>query len=253
VLRGALVVLCLFATSVSADPWYSGRFGKNRAVHLAATVGGGVLFVATDFLEERWAPTECHWCTPTGLDRELRTAWRWEDETWPRRASHFVAFGLTPLVCGGLVLAYTPPTWADVIDDALPIAETAIITLWVTRVLKLGVGRQRPYAHYEGPRDAEDNLSWPSGHTSRSFAIGVSAAVIAHTRDYASEPYIWAATGVLGTATAYFRIAADKHYITDVASGALLGSAIGLTVPWLMRREIEVLPTRNGLSVAGMW
>jgi hypothetical protein len=253
VLRGALVVLCLLATSVGAEPWYRGRYGKNRVVHLAVTVSGGVLYPATDFLEERWAPTECHWCTPTGIDREVREALRWDSETAPRQASHIVAFGLTPVVCGGLVLAYTPHTWGNLIDDAVPIAESMIIALWVTRALKLGAGRQRPYAHYGLPRDPEDNLSWPSGHTSRSFAIGVSAAVVARTRGYASEPYIWAATGVFGATTGYLRIAADKHYFTDVLSGALLGSAIGLTVPWLMRRELEVVPTRNGVAIAGMW
>ena len=77
--------------------------------------------------------------------------------------------------------------------------------------------------------------------------------MIARARGYRSEPYIWAATGVLGAATAYLRIAADKHYATDVLAGAVLGSAVGLTVPWLMRRDLEVLPTRNGVALAGMW
>lgn len=250
----AVVVLCLLVTSAQAEPWYKGRYGRNRVIHLSATLVGGALYPATDFLEARWARTVCEWCTPTDVDRDVRGWLRWDNnDDVPRKMSHVAAFGLAPLVSVGLVLLYTPPTWADVIDDMVPLAESTVVTLWITRAIKLGVGRQRPYAHYGLSLDEEDNLSFPSGHTSRVFAVGMSAAWIAHVRGYRSETALWVTTGAIGLATGYLRIAADKHYFTDVLAGAALGSAVGLTVPWLMKRDVEVVPTGRGIALAGAW
>jgi membrane-associated phospholipid phosphatase len=250
----AVVVLCLLAAGAQAEPWHKGRYGKNRVLHLGVTVVGGALYPATDFLETRWAPTVCNWCEPTDVDRGVRDALRWENrDDVPRQMSHVAAFALSPIVTGGLLLLYTPPTWADVIDDLVPVAESWVITLWITRAIKMSVGRQRPYAHYGLVLDDEDNLSFPSGHTSRVFSVGMSAAWIAHVRGYRSETAIWVSTGVIGAATAYLRIAADKHYFTDVLAGAALGSAVGLTVPWLMKRDVEVVPTGRGIALAGAW
>ncbi|MDB4987793.1 MAG: hypothetical protein JWN04_2971, partial [Myxococcaceae bacterium] len=46
-------------------------------------------------------------------------------------------------------------------------------------------------------------------------------------------PLIWALGVPLAALTGYLRLAADKHYFTDVLTGALVGSAVGFLVPWL--------------------
>jgi len=146
------------------------------------------------------------------------------------------------------------PSWAAVIDDFTPIVEAMVVTQWVTRAIKVPVGRQRPYAHYTGPSSYEDNLSFPSGHTSRAFSLVVSAAMVARARGYRSEPAIWAVGLTVASATGYFRIAADRHYLTDVLTGAAIGTIAGLTVPSLMcRNAISIVPARDGVAVAGTW
>lgn len=246
-------MLCMVAANADAEPWYRGKHGRSRVVHLSVTLVGGALFPATEWLEARWAPTECTWCTPSAPDRRVRGWLRWNEPATARKLSHVTAFVVTPIIASGLVLRYTPPTWADAFDDLLPITESMVITLWLTRAGKLIAGRQRPYAHYGLALDHEDNLSFPSGHTSRAVAIGTAAAMVARSRGYPSEPYLWASTATLGLATGYLRIAADKHYVTDVLAGGVLGVAVGLAVPWLMRRELEVVPTRDGVALAGTW
>jgi membrane-associated phospholipid phosphatase len=97
-------------------------------------------------------------------------------------------------------------------------------------------------------------VSFPSGHTSRAFALATSAGYIAHVRGYKVEPYVWASGATLAVTTAYLRIGADKHYLTDVLAGAAIGVSAGLTVPLLMRRtNATVLPTTSGIAVAGRW
>jgi membrane-associated phospholipid phosphatase len=146
------------------------------------------------------------------------------------------------------------PSWATAIDDLTPVIEAMVITQWVTRAIKIPVGRQRPYAHYTAPADYEDNLSFPSGHTSRAFSLAVSAAMIARARGYRSEPYIWTLGFTAASASAYLRIAADRHYLTDVLAGAAIGIGTGLTVPSLMcRNALSVVPVRDGVALAGVW
>jgi membrane-associated phospholipid phosphatase len=58
-------------------------------------------------------------------------------------------------------------------------------------------------------------------------------------RGYRWAPVIYVAGGLIGAATAYLRIAADQHYLTDVVTGAVLGSAVGAGVPYLFHRPRE--------------
>jgi hypothetical protein len=88
------------------------------------------------------------------------------------------------------------------------LAATGIATL----ALKLSVARARP--------DGSDQQSFPSGHTSTTFA---TAAVL-------NEFYGWRA-GVpayaLAALTGASRLSADKHWLSDVAAGAALGMWMG--------------------------
>lgn len=255
----ALVVLCLLATTASAEPWYRGKYGTNRILHVSIALGGGLAYIALEGpVEHDLAATTCRWCDPTRVDAAFRDALHWSSSNEDAgNLSHLTAYGITPAVAFGLVALGTSdnnPSWAQVIDDLTPILESAVIDGWLTRGLKIVIGRQRPYAHYTGPINHEDNLSFPSGHTSLAFSLVTSAAMVARARGYRSEPYIWAIGMTVATAAGYFRIAADKHHVTDVLAGAVTGTAVGLTVPLLMKRNAPaIVPTRGGLAVVGSW
>ena len=47
---------------------------------------------------------------------------------------------------------------------------------------------------------------------------------------------VWVLSEGMAAATAYLRVAAGKHFYTDVLTGAIVGSAIGLLIPYLHRR-----------------
>jgi len=50
--------------------------------------------------------------------------------------------------------------------------------------------------------------------------------------------------------TGYLRIAADKHYFSDVAIGAAVGTAIGFIIPRCTNTTSRVRPLPGGLAVA---
>jgi membrane-associated phospholipid phosphatase len=252
----ALVILCLFAWHAHAEEptWYEGRQGTKRVVHLSITTAGLLLHPTLGFLEEG---VDCRWCGgPNAIDAGVRNAVVWSETEHAARASDLTSYVLAPGLNYGLVLAGTvaSPSTAALMDDLIPIAESMIVTQWVTRAIKISAARTRPYAHFVGPRGNEDNLSFPSGHISFPTALAVSAGMIAHVRGYKSEKLIWLGGGAIALASGYLRMAADRHYVTDVLAGAAIGVAAGLTVPLLMSRSnVQLTPTRTGIAVLGAW
>ncbi|MFD1949722.1 phosphatase PAP2 family protein [Sphingomonas arantia] len=96
-----------------------------------------------------------------------------------------------------------------------------------TYVLKELIHERRP--------DGSDNRSFPSGHTSVSFA---AAATL-------EKRYGWKA-GLPALAVASFvglaRVQADKHYVHDVLAGAAIGSMSGLLLTSRKDDRVRLTP-----------
>lgn len=132
-------------------------------------------------------------------------------------------------------------------------AETAMLTIGVTELFKAGVRRPRPYVYnqdvdLELKTERDARFSFISGHTSITTALCFTTAKI--FSDYSDNPtheaLVWTAAAALPIATASLRVAAGKHFPTDVIVGYFVGGAIGYLVPWLHRRK----PLAKGLSVS---
>lgn len=206
-------------------------------------------------LKPTLAASTCRWCEPPAFDRSVRDALVWDD----RKRAHFLssmdAYVIAPVVGFGLLIASDGDASATrLIDDLLPVAETVAISETLTQIVKFSVGRQRPYARFpDGSFVAgtDDNTSFWSGHSVLGFSITASAGLICHWRHYWTEPYVWGSGIAISLSTEYLRMAADKHYLSDVVLGGAVGIATGLLVPRLMRRDIKIVPVANGASVIG--
>jgi membrane-associated phospholipid phosphatase len=113
--------------------------------------------------------------------------------------------------------------------------------------------------------NADEDLSFYSGHTSESVSLAVAAGTVASIRHYRLAPLVWATSLPLALATGYLRIGADRHYFTDVLTGALVGAAIGFLVPYVFHRGNDATgatvasPTTRGstpssvIGFSGVW
>ncbi len=146
-------------------------------------------------------------------------------------ASDLGGFALLPLAAGLLTLQSDRPG-----GTLLIVGESVVTTALLNQAVKFGVGRSRPYARNGNdagvdPKKGDDHLSFFSGHTAVSFSLATATWGWMHAEGSPHAP--WAGGALLAGAAfvGYSRIAADRHYLTDVLTGAVIGSAVGwLTV-----------------------
>ncbi len=120
--------------------------------------------------------------------------------------------------------------------------ETLLLNGGATYLFKSLFRRTRPFVYNPDQRIPEGlkmsrtaRRSFPSGHTSTTFASMVFLATVYGQMYPDSESRKWVWAGCLTTAgvTGYLRYAAGYHYPTDILAGAALGAFTGWLVPQL--------------------
>ena len=207
------------------------------------TGASGAMWITFELLKSEIAPRECIWCQTNVMDDSITDALAWQTPKYAANTADATAFGVIPaFVTASLLLSSgLDGRIENAGTDMMLIAESLTLSSLLNQVVKFSVGRARPFtvrgheAFY--PDRSDDNLSFYSGHTNMAFALVVSAGTIAHIRNYDAEPYIWGIGIPLALFVGYTRIAAEKHYFSDVLIGALIGSTVGFLVPWLHRND----------------
>jgi membrane-associated phospholipid phosphatase len=233
-------------------------------VDVPVTLGGVAALGGSELLRRDLLPVHCRWCdrdatggdTLNGLDRAARRELRWNRPAYADVLSDYTAFALTPLVAGGVdAIASIHDGRAHVLGaDMLIIAESGVLAADLNQLVKFLALRERPYAHARalelpaGEKSAQlgsidDNLSFYSGHTSETVSLAVAAGTVASLRRYRLAPAVWGSALPLALFTGYLRMGADRHYFTDVLTGAVAGALVGFLVPYLFHRPDASLST----------
>jgi membrane-associated phospholipid phosphatase len=251
--RKLLIAAAVLASShARAAPPQDGLSDGDRELHAVLIAGMGTAYLVAEFpLGPTLSPAPCRWCEPPAFDAAVRDTLVWGDTELANTLSNLDGYALAPLAVTGLLLAGGWGNgWRRSFDDVAPMAEAAIAASLLQHATKFLVGRQRPYAHFAKPgtlkRSDEDNVSFFSGHTTLTFALAVSAGEVASERGYAIAPAVWATGLTLAATTGYLRIAADRHYATDVLTGAVVGSLVG----WLWPRLVDTYLTQTSAATA---
>jgi membrane-associated phospholipid phosphatase len=250
------------------------RFSWARDGLLTGTAG--LLWISSEALfKEDLAPAKCRWCdraedgtdTLNGLDTWGRglagdtQASRDRANTW----SNILGFGVVPVSVLGIHYSVARSTGAPgrvFAEDATIIVQSAVLASVVNQTVKFIAGRERPFVH-QLPEEqkglvehaSDNNLSFYSGHTNLMFSLVVASGTVASLRGYEHQEWIWAAGLPLAASVGLLRMGADKHYLTDVATGAVLGTAFGALVPLLLHGRTggtEAQGRTSGVSVTPM-
>jgi hypothetical protein len=215
------------------------RIVVDRGASLAWSASLAGAWVATEALKGDLAPGSCRVCVSNAFDDAVRAALRGADTEAAATTSDVMGFGVAPLVGVGALYALRAND-EEFFDDLLIVAEATASAGALVQGTKFLVARQRPFVHALAPNDpgpardtADDNLSFYSGHTSVTVALGTSVAMLATLRGHRAAPWLWAGGLGAGLLTGALRIVADRHYASDVLTGAAVGAGLGVAIPWL--------------------
>lgn len=183
---------------------YKGHTSGHRAIGLLMVLIMGILpLYSYDNLGSPYAPTPS--------ERRVRTS---------------TDVMLVALPATALAVTLFEKDWEGLKEEAI----SAGVTLGVTLALKACIKETRP--------DHSNNHSFPSGHSSITFAAAT----------YIGKRYGWKwsiPAYALSTYTAWGRVYGKKHHWHDVVVGAAIGAASSyiFTHPYLQKHEAAIVPT----------
>ena len=171
----------------------------------------------------------------------------------------FSVLGVAPLALGGISWYRGEASGGDFAAYTLMFAQALALQNGLNLAVRSMKFWPRPYMYAtdgDGAAAAADASgeaygSFFSGHASAAFTVAV------FTGEWFSEFYpnsryrslVWAGSLSLAGFVGVLRIAAGKHYLTDVVVGALAGAGVSLAVIELHKKTVRIGP----VTLAGVW
>lgn len=163
------------------------------------------------------------------------------------------AMMLAPLTLGWADAARREDPWDRAGEATIISVQTYGLTFLLTSAVKMAWRRPRPLT-FRADFDKEDRyagdarLSFFSGHSAVSFAAASLLTVMLVERNGTGLGSVLGASGAyLGASlVAYLRLAARKHFLSDVLVGAAVGTLIGILVPL-----VHLTPDGSAPNAAG--
>jgi membrane-associated phospholipid phosphatase len=261
----ALVTACVFLSTSSPSPAQADEPGRplrfNKVADGVITPTLGAFLVLTEFaFKKQLAPRRARWTDGDQNTRsKLNSVDRW---TYGLRGSHrddaaessdVLAFVYAP-VSAFVLNAAAAYAYGDrggrIGENSVIMLEATLAAMALNQTTKFIAGRRRPCAHFAevewergssktapcGAGHHDDNLSFFSGHTTITAALMASSGTVASMRGYKLAPLVWGSGALFMLTTGYLRIAATKHYFTDVVTGAVIGTLVGALIPYAFHR-----------------
>ncbi len=119
-------------------------------------------------------------------------------------------------------------------------AESLSWAFGLKEILKMSVGRVRPYMYFSGypeedVAEGDWNFSFPSGHTTYAFTVAAFSTYVfcKYFPDSAWRFAVGFGAYALASTTAFLRVYSGCHFATDVITGCAIGTLCGFLVPYL--------------------
>jgi membrane-associated phospholipid phosphatase len=231
------------------------------AFQLYAEIDLPILGVGLVFAGARLVRAQKAYCAPLcdggGLNAlDGKTAGYWSPG-WQTASD----YGLYAIGVGAATLLFADEGVLPALNDGVVIAESALAGTAVATIMTLAAGRPRPFLYGEkAPESARNGpdagLSYISSHAVVSFAIATSTLVTMR-RLHPGSKALWivgAVGGAMATFVAAARVMGGMHFITDAASGAVVGTSLGVLIPSLHGSPVAIVPVmadgQHGLALS---
>lgn len=171
----------------------------------------------------------------------------------------FAVLGVAPLALAGYSWYREDACGRDLAIYSLMFAQALALQNALNLTVRSMKFWPRPYIYAEdgdgaeAAKDADGEAygSFFSGHASAAFTVAV------FTGEWFSEMYpnsrykslVWAGSLSLAGFVGALRIAAGKHYVSDVVVGALAGAGISVAVIEIHKKSVRIGP----VALSGLW
>jgi membrane-associated phospholipid phosphatase len=264
---GALTLALLLPGTSRAAPV---DFGRNvHDVPLGEVAGIGATGAAALLVELLWhAPDSARWSGPVLFDGAVRDALGGKSDgvrTAAARGSDVGELGLAayPVLIDAGIVTWLSKGRGDVARRLVAVdAEAFAVNALLTSIVQRAAGRERPFAqgcgtagHAACTSPDDRNTSFFSGHTSFAFTAATLLCFQHGRLDLYGDAdgLVCPVALAVASLTGLLRIGADRHWATDVLTGAAVGAAAGslVSITHISREPSSaVAGTSSGASFA---
>jgi len=124
--------------------------------------------------------------------------------------------------------------------------EVLMLTNGLAGITKELVKRNRPFTYnpdapFEQKLKHDATSSFFSGHTSNSSVMSffMAKTFCDYHPDSNLKPVVWSVAAIYPLIVGYLRWRAGKHFLTDIATGYVVGGAVGILLPEWSKRMKE--------------
>jgi membrane-associated phospholipid phosphatase len=173
---------------------------------------------------------------------------RWAAGNYSETAYTISDICVNTAVLAPFVLLSSKRIRSDVLKIGLLYAESLLLTSGFYMTTAGSVSKPRPFLYRADVPIEEKTGHWAddsfySGHTAYSSTATFFLAKVLtdYYPDMRCRALIWAAAGILPATTAYFRVVAGRHFLTDVMAGYAMGALSGILVPHFHKKKNSTL------------
>lgn len=251
----ALAVVAAHADASAAEasrPAY-----QLRAEFDVPALGIGLVFATARVI--RMQQPQKPYCAPRCDPADLNAFDRLVAGNWNRQWSDISKVAIVVVGAAPIVYLTVDEQPLDALNDLVVIGESAALASAASTLVTTAAARPRPYLYGDKApqfeRESTDaSQSFSSSHTSIAFAISTSTWMTYRRLhpDTAAHWGVLAAGDAAATLVGVARMIAGYNFPTDIISGAILGTSVGVLVPALHDAPVKITPTTsmNGAGLA---
>lgn len=240
----------------------SPRDPSKPAYQLYAEYDLPALGIGLVFAGARIIRTQKAYCAPRCDPGDLNSLDRLTAGSWNPTWTDVSNVGIGVVIAAPIIYLPLAEGSLNALNDAVVIGESALLASSLSTIMTVAAGRPRPFlygdkAPLEDRNSVDASMSFISSHTAISFAVSTSTWMT-YRRLHPDSSAHWAVLALGDAAAAVVglaRMLAGRHFPTDVLSGAIVGTSVGVLVPALHRTSVKVAPTATsdsaGLTLFG--